>query len=1208
MFSRVRGIYLLGVFLAAFGSTNAAELKEACVTQIVRDVKLLPNAAPARPALVNDQVRDGTAVRTGIESRSELMFTDATLARLGANTIFSFTEGTRNLELTDGAMLLRVPKNAGGAKINTAAVTAAITGTTIMLEFHKNSYIKFIVLEGTGRIFIPNRVGESVLVHAGQMLITKPNAKNLSSPVDVDIRKLMKTSRLIKGFGKMGSEDLIAQTEADQEKEREEGELYETNLAIYGGGTDLILNDPTHVQSSGQENAPLPPPPSEFGPPETIPDPDAFPLGEGSEINTVGLPTITSNGVTNFGKIYRTTPLDGTRSLWFFRSSRPFDTASGFDTPDRSLFDLNFIAAFKFQDLQLLSNPTISIAQGGVAKLALIGVGGISSGPPGGSLTFAGLDSVLLATQSGSIILDGGISFQNIPNLFFYARGDSVSLKLASPISGSNNLLLNSEGTVQVNGNVSVNNLNAFSNGDFLAGSGIITAHDITINSIGGNVTFNASKFPDVAGGTLDLTANGTLTFVPITGPITRASIVGHGGTIDFVSSEPFTFDFSNFSVSFTAGEGGIQASNIDFVGPNLTLSSQGDINLLASHLPQSEHDVPLLSGSINAVGSILASGAIETADLQAAKNINAGSIYAGNIQSGGSITAANGIDAVGGSIAAGGDITSTTGLLRLLRNDNDSIGNITAGGNIFAGGGILTLADSSVTAAGDIFAPQVVAGTLTAGGNISASGNISAHRITTFGGSITAGGSISSGSGPIELRSGGVVRPANVSAGFDLFAGGGIFSGGSPTTITVGGNLSAPGLVAGTVFVGGEMKIANITGTSVSTVVANTITAGSILMVNAPAFFPNYLPSTDQNGVTPPDFTLTTGSLTSMGPLIPIVNANGTDAFSNPNSNPGSGGNISLIVNAGLIVGPDGDLSSITANGGNFNFGGAYGGGNVGAINITAAGPITIDSPIEAMSGSVLDGSRTAGNGGAIKLNSVVGAVAINSRIQASSADPAIATARRRSAKGGDITLKSGKTSGVAINIANTGQLLSLLDAAAPGPGGKVTILATGANSVANVNGKIVADRGTIDIRHTGDSGQISLGGPGESDHIEAHADVIKVGALGNNGVLSVGNGLLSADTTLKLYSPGSNGTVNFVADVTLGGASPKIIAGNTVNIFNGVIVTVGGKTPASVFTNNANYTGFGGNGSRTGTFKGADANNPLPLNQAPAFDGPGG
>src|SRR5438477_11504198 len=100
MFPGVRGICLLGFVLAAFGNTNAAELKEARVTQIVRDVKLLPNAAPARPASVDDQVRDGTAVRTGIESRSELMFTDATLARLGANTIFSFTEGTRNLELS----------------------------------------------------------------------------------------------------------------------------------------------------------------------------------------------------------------------------------------------------------------------------------------------------------------------------------------------------------------------------------------------------------------------------------------------------------------------------------------------------------------------------------------------------------------------------------------------------------------------------------------------------------------------------------------------------------------------------------------------------------------------------------------------------------------------------------------------------------------------------------------------------------------------------------------------------------------------------------------------------------------------------------------------------------------------------------------------------------------------------------------------------
>ncbi len=120
------------------------------------------------------------------------------------------------------------------------------------------------------------------------------------------------------------------------------------------------------------------------------------------------------------------------------------------------------------------------------------------------------------------------------------------------------------------------------------------------------------------------------------------------------------------------------------------------------------------------------------------------------------------------------------------------------------------------------------------------------------------------------------------------------------------------------------------------------------------------------------------------------------------------------------------------------------------------------------------------------------------------------------------------------------------------------------------------------------------------------AHADVLKVGALGANGVLNIGGGMLSADTTLELYASGSNGNLNFRSNVTLGGNSTKILAANSVTIFDNIVVTIGGPTPAQVYTNNANYTGFGGNGTTTGTFAGAGANNPLPLNQAPPF-GPG-
>jgi hypothetical protein len=124
------------------------------------------------------------------------------------------------------------------------------------------------------------------------------------------------------------------------------------------------------------------------------------------------------------------------------------------------------------------------------------------------------------------------------------------------------------------------------------------------------------------------------------------------------------------------------------------------------------------------------------------------------------------------------------------------------------------------------------------------------------------------------------------------------------------------------------------------------------------------------------------------------------------------------------------------------------------------------------------------------------------------------------------------------------------------------------------------------------------------------AHADVLKAGVFGANGTLNIGGGTLSADSTLKLYAPGSNGQLNFTSNVTLGGNSIKSLAANSVTIFNDVVVTIGGSQPADVYTGftgeipNANYTGFGGNGSTTGTFGGAGANDPQPIENRPPFD----
>jgi hypothetical protein len=124
--------------------------------------------------------------------------------------------------------------------------------------------------------------------------------------------------------------------------------------------------------------------------------------------------------------------------------------------------------------------------------------------------------------------------------------------------------------------------------------------------------------------------------------------------------------------------------------------------------------------------------------------------------------------------------------------------------------------------------------------------------------------------------------------------------------------------------------------------------------------------------------------------------------------------------------------------------------------------------------------------------------------------------------------------------------------------------------------------------------------------NNASAHADILKAGVFGANGVLNIGGGTLSADSTLKLYAPGSNGKLNFVSNVTLDGNSKKILAADSVTIFDNVVVTIGGKAPADVYTNHPNYTGSGGNGSTTGTFAGAGANRPQPLSQAPPFDPP--
>jgi hypothetical protein len=109
-------------------NVSADELKEAKVTQVVQDVKVVPSGAAARPVVVNETVRQGNAVQTGTQSRSELTFRDQTITRLGEKTIYNVGKEGRTMDMGSGQFLLYVPKKAGGAQVKMGPVTAAITG------------------------------------------------------------------------------------------------------------------------------------------------------------------------------------------------------------------------------------------------------------------------------------------------------------------------------------------------------------------------------------------------------------------------------------------------------------------------------------------------------------------------------------------------------------------------------------------------------------------------------------------------------------------------------------------------------------------------------------------------------------------------------------------------------------------------------------------------------------------------------------------------------------------------------------------------------------------------------------------------------------------------------------------------------------------------------------------------------------------------
>jgi len=180
-------------------SSLAAPLTESTFTEIIREVNTLSAAGNPTSAKLNDLLKAPDRVRTGPESRAELTAADETITRVGANTVFSFSDSGRTLNLEQGNLLFHSPKGKGGGTIKSGGISAAVLGTTLIVSATVDGGFKVILLEGKGSVTLAN--GKSVTLKAGQMVFVLPGGTEFSRVLDINLEKLVAGSLLVNGFG-----------------------------------------------------------------------------------------------------------------------------------------------------------------------------------------------------------------------------------------------------------------------------------------------------------------------------------------------------------------------------------------------------------------------------------------------------------------------------------------------------------------------------------------------------------------------------------------------------------------------------------------------------------------------------------------------------------------------------------------------------------------------------------------------------------------------------------------------------------------------------------------------------------------------------------------------------------------------------------------------------------------------------------------------
>jgi hypothetical protein len=224
---------LLGAIasLATF-PLQAANIDRATLTEVVNSVSIIEPATKRTSSARPQQLFTAPNVlRTGADSRAEMIAPDQTVTRVGQSTLFSFEPNSREIQLQRGSILFQSPTGKGGGNIRTPAASAAVLGTTLIVTTTKNGGFKVLLVEGKGRV---RSAGTTRILNGGQMVYALPGGK-LSGVLEFRLSQQVSASRLVGGFKKsLPSAAKIQAAINKQEKDIASGRATGTNLLASG--------------------------------------------------------------------------------------------------------------------------------------------------------------------------------------------------------------------------------------------------------------------------------------------------------------------------------------------------------------------------------------------------------------------------------------------------------------------------------------------------------------------------------------------------------------------------------------------------------------------------------------------------------------------------------------------------------------------------------------------------------------------------------------------------------------------------------------------------------------------------------------------------------------------------------------------------------------------------------------------------------------